>query len=117
MRAIVVVLIAVIWAGLAHADKVLYITAAGDTTVVLILDQPQVHALEHDLVSISDWLKGALAGKVAKCRTRMIQEWIPKLQADPKVTQIPVKEDSLVEFICRRADYKNRVEKDSLATP
>ena len=90
------------------ADKVLYVTDAGDTTVVSILTQPQIHALKNDLVDIGDWIGKAIQGKANACRSRMVQEWLPKLQADPAVEVVPVEEDDLVEFIFKRDDYEDR---------
>ena len=42
----------------------------------------------------------------------MIQQWLPKLYADPSVTQIPASEGAVVAMIVARADYSNRVERD-----
>lgn len=97
----------------AHADKVLYVTDAGDTTVLVTLTQPQVHALQHDLVDIGTWIKKAVEGKVSNCRSGMIQEWMPKLQADPAITSLPVKEDDLIELIWVRDDYEDRAETEA----
>lgn len=97
----------------AWADKIIYVSAAGDTTLILTLDQQQVHALEDGLTSIPIWIRGAVQGKVDHCRTLMIQEWMPKLQADPEVKSVPVKEDDLVEFIFNRDDYEDRAEREA----
>ena len=65
--------------------------------------------LKNDLLDIQDWADKAIVGKINNCKKRMIREWLPKLQADPTVTSIPVTENELIAFITARSDYKDRV--------
>ena len=69
--------------------------------------------LKNDLLDIQDWWDKALVGKINNCKKRMIQQWHPKLMADPSVESIPANEDDLVALIVARDDYKNRVERDA----
>lgn len=98
-----------------YADKVLYVTDAGDTTILVTLTQPQIHALKHDLLDVGDWIRGSVQGKINSCRSRMIQEWMPRLQADPAVKEVPVNEDDLVEVIVKRDDYEDRATVEAAA--
>ena len=69
--------------------------------------------LKNDLLDIQDWWDNALAGKINNCKKRMIQEWNPKLMADPEVEAIPANEDDFIALVVARDDYKNRVERDA----
>ena len=100
-----------------YADKVLYVTDAGDTTTLAVLTQPQVHALKHDLLDIGKWIRNAILGKMETCKGRLISEGMEKLKSDPDVTEIPVKEDDLIELIVNRPDYKDRAEKEAESNP
>lgn len=68
--------------------------------------------LKNDLLDIKDWVDKAIEGKINNCKKRMINEWMPKLMADPNVTEIPANEDALIDFITARPDYKNRVDRE-----
>ena len=73
--------------------------------------------LLNDLLSVQDWVDGAIDGKVNNCRKKMIAEWQPKLTADPEVESIPADDDKLIALIVARDDYKTRVERDAEETP
>jgi hypothetical protein len=68
--------------------------------------------LKNDLINVEAWVNSAIDGKVANCKKRMIDEWLPKLYADESVTQIPANEDDLIALIVARKDYKNRLNKE-----
>jgi hypothetical protein len=70
-------------------------------------------ALQHDLLNVEDWMQGAIAGKVYAAKSRLIDEWFPVILADPDVKSVPANEPSLIELITSRADYKNRVARES----
>ena len=69
--------------------------------------------LNNDLLDIQEWVDNAITGKIGNCRTRMCEEWRPKLYADESVTQIPNDDDELVSIIIAREDYKNRAEREA----
>jgi len=69
--------------------------------------------LKNDLHDIQDWVTKAIDGKIANCKKRMTQEWIPKLMDDDSVDSIPADEDELIALIVARDDYKNRTESDN----
>lgn len=82
------------------------------TITVNITDAEQV-CLLNDLLDIDDWVQNAVKGKISQCRKRMIREWQPKLFNDPKVLTMPAKESKFIELILKRADYKNRKQRDA----
>lgn len=110
MKSIIAVIAALVvfTVTVAHADKVLYVTDAGDTTVVATLSDVQVFALESDLLSVTDWISDAIEGKVSNCKSRMISKWMPYLQVDSEVLSIPKGEDALIKFIVDRSYYMDR---------
>ena len=65
------------------------------------------------LVDIQDWVDAAIDGKINNCKKRMINEWHPKLTADPDVESIPADDDKLIAVIIARDDYKTRTERDA----
>jgi len=66
--------------------------------------------LKNDLLDVEVWVNGAIDGKVANCKKRMIAEWLPKLYADESVTQIPANEDDMIAMVVARNDYLDRAE-------
>jgi hypothetical protein len=69
--------------------------------------------LKNDLLDVEVWVNGAIDGKVANCKKRMIAEWLPKLYADESVTQIPANEDEMIALVVARSDYLDRSERDN----
>lgn len=82
------------------------------TITVNITDAEQV-CLLNDLLDIDDWVQQAVKGKINQCRKRMIREWQPKLFKDPEVLTMPAKESKFIKLILKRADYKNRKQRES----
>jgi len=73
-----------------------------------------IKALQNDLLNIEDWITNAVAGKIAACKGRLLDEWTPRLMLDPEVRTIPADETGLINLITNRDDYKNRTERDAL---
>jgi len=76
------------------------------------LTTTEISVLKNDLHDIQNWITKAIDGKIANCKKRMTQEWIPKLMADDSVDSIPADEDELIALIVARDDYQNRDERD-----
>jgi site-specific recombinase XerD len=72
------------------------------------LSDEQVKSLEHDLLDLNDWVQKAVEGKISKCKDRMIQQWMPKLMADPDIVNIPADESQMIKMIVNHKNYKNR---------
>ena len=73
--------------------------------------------LKNDLLDVQEWVDGAITGKIANCKQRMLLEWNPILTADPDVETIPANDDDLIALIVARDDYKTRAERDAAETP
>ncbi len=82
------------------------------TLTVEVTDTEQATLL-NDLLSIDDWLQGAITGKKANCWKRMQQEWTTKLMNDDSFTDsIPSNQADFVTLVTSRDDYKTRSERD-----
>lgn len=75
-----------------------------------------LRCLANDLLDIDAWVNGAIAGKVAACKSRLLDEWYPRLLADPDVPVIPGDESALIALITRRPDYQNRSSREAAIT-
>ena len=64
---------------------------------------------EEDIKRRLEWV---LRHKCQQCYKRMVEEWLPILQADPEVKSIPADKQALVEMIIARPDYKDRSARD-----
>jgi len=73
--------------------------------------------LKNDLLDVEVWVNGAIDGKVASCKKRMIAEWLPKLYADDSVDSIPANEDDMIAMVVARDDYKDRATRDAGSVP
>ena len=69
--------------------------------------------LLNDLLGIQDWVDGALTGKINNCWKRFQREWTTRLLDDETVSAISASRADFVEQVTDRADYQNRVERDS----
>lgn len=58
------------------------------------------------------WLVEALTEKARLRRDALINEWRPRLFADPDVDELPADVDALVEFIVARPGYRSRHAKE-----
>ena len=86
------------------------------TLTVEVTDTEQAILL-NDLLSIDDWLQGAMDGKKNNCWKRMQQEWTTKLMNDESFTDsIPSNQADFVALVTARADYKTRIERDAAAS-
>ena len=83
-----------------------------DAKQVMELSETDKKCLENDLLDIEDWIVKAIIGKINNCKKRFLNEWYPKLMADPNVDSIPANEKDLVEMVTSRPDYKNRKKRD-----
>ena len=83
------------------------------TLTVEVTDTEQAILL-NDLLSIDDWLQGAMTGKKNNCWKRMQQEWTTKLMNDDSFTDsIPSNQADFVALVTAREDYKTRTERDA----
>ena len=77
------------------------------------ISDTDIKVLQNDLLNIEDWINGAIAGKIASCKTRMIESWTPRLLADPDVDIFPANEAALINMITERPDYMSRADNEA----
>ena len=83
------------------------------TLTVEVTDTEQAILL-NDLLSIDDWLQGAMVGKKNNCWKRMQQEWTTKLMNDDSFTDsIPSNQADFVALVTAREDYKTSAERNA----
>jgi hypothetical protein len=63
------------------------------------------------------WLLAAITEKTRLRRSALIEEWRPRLFADPSVTELPADSEALCTLIMARSDYKTRLQQDAAQTP
>lgn len=73
-------------------------------------------ALRDVLNDPEEWVRTLISEKVARSRRAMRSTWVDRLIDDPAVSVIPSNEDLLLDTISKRADYKNRAERDANQT-
>ena len=87
-------------------------------TLTVDLTDTEQAILLNDLLSIDEWLQGAMNGKKANCWKRMQQEWTTKLMNDDSFTDaIPSNQADFVALVIARDDYKTRKERDDANKP
>lgn len=65
-------------------------------------------------VAIERWvLAGSIRGKIAKCKSRLLNEWRQKIAQDDTVDTVPANEDDFIAMVLLRPDYKNRAEREA----
>ena len=58
-------------------------------------------------------LEWVLRHKVEKCYVNLKNDWMPILQADPSVTQVPLDNKAFFDMVKVRPDYKDRDIRDA----
>lgn len=85
----------------------------GNDLVVTVTLSPTDQAwMENDLLSIEDWVKEGVLGKMRKCRSRMIKQWDEVLRNDPAVTSIPTSQVEWLQLVTSRSDYLSRLNRE-----
>lgn len=82
-------------------------------TITITLSNADLRAMEHDVIDPEQWIRDAVAGKVAACAKRMAQEAVNVLSADPAVSTMPAKPDALIAELAKRGDYKTRKQREA----
>lgn len=73
--------------------------------------------LLHVVADPEAWLLDAITEKARLRREALINDWRPRLLADPTVTELPTDNDALCALIMARDDYKTRLQQDAAADP
>lgn len=83
------------------------------TTITITLSDADIQALAHDVVEPEQWIRNAVAGKIAACTKRMILDAREVLDNDPAVDTVPADRDALITAYTARPDYRNRKKRDA----
>lgn len=83
----------------------------------ITITQTEHNWLLHVEADPDQWLLSVLSEKVALRREALLDEWLPRLLADPAVTTLPADPDALGQLIFARADYKTRLQRDAEEIP
>ena len=84
-----------------------------DLTVTITLNDKEQAIMNNDLLDITEWVEGAVGGKMNSCWKRMQSEWTTKLMNDDSFTDsIPSNQADFVTLVTGRDDYKTRKERD-----
>ena len=86
-------------------------------TYTVTITEADETALDNDLLDKDVWIQAAVAGKIASCKKRMINEWRPIIFADDSVATIPANDDDFIALVIARDDYKTRAEREAESTP
>ena len=87
--------------------------------IVYTLSDLEENILKHSINSdnlvedIKRRLKFIIENKVDRTYSRMKEEWIPILEKDEFVIQVPIKRAPFVNMIRLRQDYKDKKQKES----
>jgi hypothetical protein len=81
------------------------------TTVTLIPSGITISDLDTNILlaylqNIESWVKGGLMGHINRGQKRMLNQYIPILEADSDVSTMPATNDGLITLITGRSDYR-----------
>ena len=88
---------------------VTYPTTSGAVTLFSIgitVDDTDAKALLTYVADIEQWVRGAIAGKLAHAKLKLKQDWTPILLDDAAVTEMPDSDSAYVTVVTARSDYK-----------
>jgi len=80
--------------------------------VVLNIPDEEIAIVENDVVDAEQWLKDAWAGKVSKCKERLVKKEVDQSIKDGET--LPAGQDAIVSKHFARPDYKSRKQKDDV---
>ena len=84
-----------------------------DLKVEITVNDTMQAIMNNDILSISQWIEDAVAGKQNNCWNRMQAEWTTKLMNDDSFTDpIPSNQADFVTLVTSRDDYKTRKQRD-----
>jgi hypothetical protein len=83
----------------------------------IVLTANENSCLLHVVPDSETWISSTVAEKARLRRDALIEEWRPRLYADPSVTELPADPDDFATLILARGDYTTRLEQDAAADP
>lgn len=78
--------------------------------VTLNIPDNDLKAVENDVPDAVQWIKDAWAGKLAKCKTRIVKTEVDRCIKESKT--IPSTETGIVDQFLARPDYVSRKNRD-----
>tara|TARA_R110002126_G_scaffold77229_2_gene192661 strand:- start:7980 stop:8246 length:267 start_codon:yes stop_codon:yes gene_type:complete len=82
--------------------------------ITINISDEELKFLENDLPDVQQWVENVVKNKITKCKTRLIEEWVPKFLQDSSVTSISGSDSELISQIMRNENYKNRSSREAL---
>lgn len=79
--------------------------------ITLNIPDSDIAIVENDVENAEEWIRAAWAGKVNKCKERIVKAEIQL--SISKGEALPAGETAIVQKYLTRPDYKNRVERDA----
>lgn len=99
--------------GMLLLGMALFLTGSTANAKQIILDIPDsdIKIVENDVVSAEEWIRAAWAGKVNKCKDRIIQAEVKRSLEEQK--GLPATNAAIIAKAMGRSDYKNRKQRDA----
>lgn len=79
--------------------------------IVLTIPDKDIAIVENDVVDAEQWIKDAWAGKLNKCRERMIRNEVETSLSAGET--IPASKDAILNKAMNRPGFKNRKQRDA----
>tara|TARA_Y100000310_G_C20689493_1_gene821277 strand:+ start:2288 stop:2914 length:627 start_codon:yes stop_codon:yes gene_type:complete len=79
--------------------------------------QTEYTSLLHIESNPEQWLRNSILEKAKLRQEALINEWRPKLFADPDIAEIPANANALAQLIISHKDYKSRAQTNTESTP
>lgn len=79
--------------------------------IVLDPKDQDIAIVENDVIDADEWVRTMWAGKLARCKERIIQAEIKK--SIEEGSPIPSTEDEIIKKYLSRPEYKNRKDRDA----
>ena len=88
------------------------ITKEANSILIEFTDEELV-ILADSLIDPFGHLELVASEKLANCKSRLLSEWIARLQIDKRVPSIPTDDTALIELITTQPDYANRAGREA----
>ena len=81
--------------------------------ITITISDTDIKLLQNDLLDVSEWINGAVDGKINNCWKRFQQEWTTRLMNDESFTDpIPSNREDFIALVTSRPDYLSREDRE-----
>ncbi len=80
-------------------------------TITLTIPDSDIKVVEHDVLDAEQWIRDAWAGKLNKCKQRLINQEIEKSMNESSA--LPAGEAAVIQKALNRPGYENRKQRDA----